>query len=170
MNKIKKYLKFAASPARALGVVVMGLMLHATSAMAASSCSINSAGLMFGNYDTSSGSPNDSMGSVSVQCTNLGPLATSGDTVALKIGGGAFGTVADRKMASGTSYMRYGIFSDPAHGQNWGDDITAPTQSTGALAVGASKALNFTLYGRIPQLQNVRAGSYSDSLLLTVTP
>jgi spore coat protein U-like protein len=145
-------------------------MLHGSHARAATSCSINSAGLAFSNYETFSSSPNYSLGSVTVQCTNLGPGATDGDTVALKIGGGAFGTVADRKMASGTSHLRYGIYSDTTYSQNWGDDMTAPTLSTGPLAVNASKPLNFILYGRIPPLQNVRAGAYSDSLLITVTP
>ena len=168
MNKFNENLGRPTWSVLVLGVITMGLMLHVSWVRAASTCSVNSAGLVFGSYDTSYNSPTQSLGSVTVQCTNLGPGATNGDTVTLKIGGGAYGTVADRKMASGTNYMRYGIYSD--QGLNWSDDMTAPTQSTGALAVGASTYMTFTLHGRIPQLQNLRAGSYSDFLLLTVTP
>jgi spore coat protein U-like protein len=133
-------------------------------------CSFSSAALSFPPYETYGNSPTDGIGSVQVQCINHDELGSTGVNVALSIGASANGTVTDRQMAGNGDTLRYGVFSDSARSQNWGDGLGAPTQNTGALLGSQSKTLNFTLYGRIPPLQNPHPGHYSDSLLLTVTP
>jgi spore coat protein U-like protein len=133
------------------------------------SCSVTNAALAFPAYETFGSAPTDSIGSVNLNCTNLGPASTPGESVVLKIGAGN-GTVTDRRMANGSATLRYGIFADASRSQNWSDGFDAPSKPTGPLAANGSTTLSFPMYGRIQPLQNVPAGSYSDSLLLTVSP
>jgi spore coat protein U-like protein len=135
-------------------------------------CSFSAAALAFPAYETFGSSPTDGIGTVAVNCSNLDGSASNGVNVALRLGASANGGVTDRKMASNGNgdTLRYGIYSDAGRSQNWGDDGNAPTQSTGALASHQSKNMNFTLYGRIPPLQNPRAGHYADSVFVTVSP
>jgi spore coat protein U-like protein len=42
--------------------------------------------------------------------------------------------------------------------------------NTGNIGNGASVNVTFTVFGRIPALQNVNAGAYSDSVQMTVSP
>jgi spore coat protein U-like protein len=133
-------------------------------------CSLHAAALDFPAYETFGSHPTDGIGTVSVHCSNLDASASSGVNVSLRLGASANGGVTDRKMAGNGDTLRYGIYSDAGRSQNWGDDGNAPTQSTGALASQQGKNLNFTLYGRMPPLQNPRAGHYTDSVLVTLSP
>lgn len=139
--------------------------------LAAVTCTFTNGALTFpSSYDASASAPTDGVGSVNLSCVNMGSSGTSGETIILKIGPGAHGSVSERKMASGSSYLRYGIYSDAGRSQNWGDGFDAPTRQTGPLTANQTTSLQYTLYGRIPAQQNVPAGTYSDSLLLTFSP
>ena len=128
-------------------------------------CDITSATLAFGMYDPSSSSPTDGVGTVNLSCTNLITAAPNGASVALSIS-----PTSNRKMLSNGQALNYGIYSNSARSAHWGDGATAPMRSTGAMQTNETKNLQFTLYGRIPPLQNIAAGNYADSLLITITP
>lgn len=140
-------------------------------AHAVTTCSLSSSALTFPAYDPSSTSPTDGLGTVVVTCINNQPISVPSATrVQLRIGASANGTVTDRKMASNGDSLQYGICSDPGFNANWDNGLYAPSKSTGEMTLNVPKNVTFTLYGRIPPQQNIRAGFYSDSLLLTVTP
>lgn len=128
-------------------------------------CDITSAALAFGLYDPSNNFPTDGVGTVDLSCTNLNTAAPNGATVALSIS-----PTGNRKMTANGHALNYGIYSNSARSLNWGDGAAAPMLGTGAMRANETKNLRFTLYGRIPPLQNIAAGNYSDSLLLTITP
>lgn len=158
-------------PFKALRLVWIALafVLHGGDLRAATSCMINGSALKFPNYDPSNSSPTDGVGSVEVSCTNLDPAASVAPSVALSLGSSAHGLSSDRKMAGNVNVLRYGIYGDSARTLNW-DETHGPTQKVGPLQAHETKRANFTLYGRIPALQNVHAGTYSDTVLVTVTP
>lgn len=133
------------------------------------SCSVTNAALTFPPYDTFTSAPTDSIGSVNLLCIGIGPNGAPSENVVLKIGSGN-GTVADRRMVSGSASLHYGIFSDASRSQNWSDGFDAPFKPTGFLAFNSSTTLSFPMYGRIHPMQNVPAGIYNDTLLLTVIP
>ena len=144
----------------ALACIAGSSCLHA-----AITCDITSAALNFGMYDPSSNVPTDGVGTVNLSCTNLSTAAPNGATVALSIS-----PTGNRKMLSNGHALNYGIYSNSARSANWGDGAVAPMLSTGAMQANETKNLHFTLYGRIPPLQNIYAGNYAGSLLVTITP
>lgn len=115
----------------------------------------------FGNYDPTSATPNNNTGSIVVTCT-------SGDVYNIGLNAGTFAgaTVTTRRMtgpsAGGLSYF---LYRDSGRTLNWGETIGTDTvQQTGnALPQTA------TVFGQIPAAQAVTAGSYSDTVGITVT-
>lgn len=144
----------------ALACVTGSNCLHAGIA-----CAIDGAELAFGMYDPSSNIPTEGTGTVNLTCTNVGPAAPGGASVALTIS-----PFSNRKMLHNGSALYYGIYSNGTRTVNWGDGSSAPMLSTGAMQANETKRLRFTLYGSIPPLQKVAAGNYADALLITITP
>jgi spore coat protein U-like protein len=139
---------------------------------AASTCNFTSTpGMAFGAYDDSSASNTDSTTSIVVQCFRIGGPADV--VVTLQVGTSATsGGLAPRRMASGANRMDYNLYRDSGRTQVWGQTPgvdTATITITGIPNVG-SRSGTFVIYGRIPALQNVPAGAYSDSVQLTVSP
>lgn len=60
--------------------------------------------------------------------------------------------------------LTYDLFTDPARTSIWGDGTDGTVTSGGD---GDTTSAHHTIYGRIPAGQNVRIGTYSD--LITVT-
>jgi len=60
--------------------------------------------------------------------------------------------------------LLYQVYSDSAGGTVWGN-----TAGTGKAITADGTAQAFTAYGRIPKNQTVGAGSFSDSVTVTLT-
>ena len=60
--------------------------------------------------------------------------------------------------------LGYQLYSDSAGGTVWGN-----TDVTGKAITADGTAQDFTVYGRIPKTQTVTAGSFSDSVLVTLS-
>jgi len=120
-------------------------------------CTISPATLSFGGYMAYNPTPLDVTASLSVTCDkpvlvtiSIGPSFNSGNT-------------ANRQMRSPSSSMplNYNIYSNKKRTHVWGE---------GAEAVTANANKPITIYGRIPNGQDVPAGDYSDSMIMTITP
>ena len=139
---------------------------------AAAVCSFSSTPAMgFGAYDDSSGTPDDSSTGIVVSCFRVGGPADV--TVTMQIGASSTsGSITGRQMASGANRMNYGLYRDSGRSQNWGNTagVDAGTITITNISNFGSKSGTFTVYGRIPALQNVAAGSYSDTVQLTISP
>ena len=148
------------------------LLLAPSVAGAVITCTFSSTpGLSFGAYDDSSPVSTDINTSVVVRCTR--GHGTNSASVVLQLGPSATsGTIATRQMASGANRMNYNLYRDAGRSQVWGQTAGTDTVQidTGNIANFASVDVAFTIYGRIPALQNVNAGAYSDSVQLTVSP
>jgi spore coat protein U-like protein len=70
-------------------------------------------------------------------------------------------------MSNGASNLTYQLYSDAARTMIWGDG-TAGTVTVSA-HVASNGTQNNTVYGRIPALQGVRPGAYTDTITVTVT-
>ena len=139
---------------------------------AAVTCKFTTSAMSFGNYDPSSAGVTDGTGSVGVNCTNTGNTATV--SVALSIGPGNFGTVASRLMQKTSGQqLNYNLYRDSGRAQIWGTGsggYSTGTISITNIARNASKTGSFTVYGRIPPLQNAQAGTYTDGVVITISP
>ena len=130
----------------------------------ASACTISATGVAFGNYDPQSASNKDGTGTIALSC----PPSVSSPIVAL--GAGSSGSILARKMHNGAILLNYNLYTDVPRSILWGDGIVGVTVTLSGGTVSAGQR-NFsrTIYGRIPAAQNVNAGAYSDTLVVTVT-
>jgi spore coat protein U-like protein len=124
-------------------------------------CTVGATTLAFGNYTPSNGTPNDAGSTVNVTCNN-----GSAYTIALDAGATAGATVAARAMTSGANSLSYALYTTAGRTTVWGDGALS-TVTQGGTGSGAQQ--NFTVYGRIPVNQYVPAGSYSDTVTVTLT-
>lgn len=99
--------------------------------------------------------------SIGVQCTNTTPY-----NVGLGAGAGTGATVALRKMTSaGGATINYQLFRDTARTQTWGDQVGTNTVS----GTGNGAIQTLTVYGTVPAQTTPAAGSYTDTVQVTVT-
>jgi len=141
--------------------LTLALALRAGAALAAG-CTISSEGpVAFGSYDVFSSEPLDSTGAISYSCTQtaLPPV--------IRISAGRSGSFSSRTLANGTFTLGYNLFLDAGHSQIWGDGAGGTYAFTGAAPVD-NQTYTVTIFGRISARQNVGAGSYSDTLTVTV--
>ena len=127
-------------------------------------CGVSTTAVNFASYDVFSPAPNDSTGSVTVICDIL-----SIPKVTVQIGPSpSSGGFNPRKMKDPSSgdMLNYNLFTDATRSTVWGDGTQGTTTIT--KAVPQNKPWVTTVYGRIPAGQNVSAGSYSDTLTVTI--
>jgi spore coat protein U-like protein len=140
-------------------------------ASAAMVCTASGTAMGLGTYTGDTSTPADAIGTFVVRCTrNGGPASV---IVTLGIGpSGTTGSIASRalKQVAGTDQLAYNLYTDALRLNVWGETIgvDAVTQSA-SVPNKATLDLTFNVYGRIPGLQNVRAGAYSDALVVTFT-
>src|SRR6266550_268371 len=67
---------------------------------------------------------------------------------------------------SGTDFLNYALYKDAARTQVWGTGMAGGTTLTYNSASKASTAV--TVYGKIPQAQDVTVGSYADVVVATI--
>jgi spore coat protein U-like protein len=110
----------------------------------------------------------DATASLSVQCTNTTPYS-----IGLDNGANAGG--AQRRMSSGatSTYVNYNLFTDSARSNAWTSTTSSTSCSGGAgtciLGTGTGLNQNVTVYGRVPPQTGSAPGSYSDTVIVTIT-
>ena len=166
-----------AALAAATTVFAVGMTLAANSANAGTqsvsipvtatiiaNCTISTSALAFGNYDpvgANAAANLDSNATLTTVCTT-----GSSPTIALDQGAnqaaGSTAAVPLRQLASGINRLSYSIYSDATRLLIWGSTGVATPTATGT-------AQTNTVYGRISSGQNKPAGSYTDTVVATVT-
>lgn len=128
-----------------------------------SNCSVSTTAVSFGSVNVLSGTNVDATGGISVTCTSGTAWAASANE-----GGGTGATINDRKMTSGSNLLSYDLYTDSARTTIWGDGTTGNGSTITGTGSGSAQAS--TIYARVPSGQSsVPAGSYSDSVTVTVT-
>jgi spore coat protein U-like protein len=95
-----------------------------------------------------------------VQCTNATPY-----TVGLNGGNSGAVDPTNRKMSKGSETIIYGLYQNSARTQPWGS--TSGANTVGGTGTGSSQGL--TVYGRVASQTTPSPGSYTDSVVVTVT-
>ena len=132
-------------------------LAFALTAQQGHACTLNVTGVNFGSYDVFSNTPLDSTGNIDVNCPS-----GVGYSMALTAGGG---THTQRVMGSGAHRFNYNLYTTADHAVVWGD-ATSGTARVNGTGIGVS--VNHGVYGRIPALQNVHPGSYSDTIAIMI--
>ncbi|BCX17722.1 MAG: hypothetical protein KatS3mg117_1404 [Geminicoccaceae bacterium] len=122
-----------------------------------SNCSLSGGTLAFGTYVSGQTTNLDVQGSINyVNC------APGNITFELDNGANANGT--QRRMKSGNNFLNYEIYRTSARNSRWGTGQDAVQLQ---LLQGGNGSV--AVYGRIPAGQTVPAGSYSDTVTVTMT-
>jgi spore coat protein U-like protein len=153
-----------ASSATRAGTATSNLSVTAT---VSANCTISTAPVAFGAYDpvaANATNPLNGSGTITVTCTN-----GSSGTITLGQGTnpatGSTDTAPLRQMKdAGSAVLAYSLYQDSGRTTVWGN-----TAGTGVADTGTGTAQNVTVYGTVPAGQNVPVGSYSDTVVATVT-
>jgi spore coat protein U-like protein len=141
----------------ALTLALTGIVMAAAPAQAA--CSISTTSVGFGVYDVFAYSPLDSTGTVSYTCA-----AGSAITIILDKGGAQ--SFDPRQMVNGSQRLNYNLYLDAQRATIWGDGTGNTQLYTNAST--PSIPVVVTIYGRIPALQDVSAGTYTSTVTAIV--
>ena len=136
---------------------LMFLLLSMMMASSSIACTINVLDINFGAYDVFSATPLDTTGTIDVSC----PIRSSVD-ITFSTGAGSY---AARYLQQGTTRLNYNLYRNAARSQILGNG----TLGTRILTANNIRNRSFTIYGRIPARQNVRAGTYTDTIIVTLT-
>jgi len=111
----------------------------------------------------------DGTGSISVQCTNSTPYSIGLDN-------GTHASGSQRRMYSAATgqYISYNLYTDSARSMAWAASTSASSCSggTGTCALGTGTGTTqsaVTVYGRVPPQTTPSIGTYTDSVVVTVT-
>ena len=165
---------FRLSPARLLAAVAALSVAPLSSAAAATAttsfqvtatvlavCNIQATNLAFGSYSATNATPTDATSTINVTCSNNQSYVMSLDP-----GVSTGATVAARSMTSGSNLLSYGLYTTAARSTVWGDG-TWSTATVGGTGNGALQA--YTVDGRVRANQYVAAGSYTDTVTVSIT-
>jgi spore coat protein U-like protein len=130
-------------------------------------CTIATAPVAFGAYDPVSANATAALngtGTVSVTCTNGASTTVTLGQGSNPAGGSTAAAPARRLKDGGTDLLTYSLYSDTGRTTVWGD-----TAGTGLAHTGTGTLTALTVYGAVDPGQNVPAGSYSDTVVATIT-
>ncbi len=124
-------------------------------------CTVSTTEVNFGSR-TSLSSALSAQGALSITCTNALPYTIS-------LGNGLVGTSPTARLmrlqnAPTGPTITYGLYQDAGFTQVWGSNTGTTASSTGN---GASQT--FTVYGRLQSQATPQAGTYTDTVVVTVS-
>jgi spore coat protein U-like protein len=127
-------------------------------AAARADCTITATSIAFGDYDVFNATPDDSQGTITLRCTPP-------ETVQVSLSRGSSPTFTPRTLRNGANVLNYNLYRTAARTTIFGDGTGGTQVFTGFVQVNAT----VTVFGRIPALQDVPVGPYSDTIVATVT-
>jgi spore coat protein U-like protein len=153
-------MRYGVSRASLLAAVFVSVALASVSARA-DACKLESVGgINFGNYDPLSSTTLHTVGSFGYGC----PPGQGGPEIT--ISPGLWGTFASRAMQNPgdpVGLLQYNLYLEAACLTVWGDGTNGTSTQIGP----AGRGQTIPVYACMPPLQNVSAGTFSDTVVVT---
>jgi spore coat protein U-like protein len=132
-------------------------------------CTSSGMSVNLGTYTSYQAAHLDSAATMTVTCSRTGGPGNVTVTVGLGASSTS-GAIAVRQLRGPVDRLGYNLYRDTSRALVWGDTIgsNAVTQSF-FVKNNTSQTFTFTVFARIEALQDIAAGAYQDSLLMTVT-
>lgn len=122
-------------------------------------CTVAASNLNFGTpAGLLSSSAHDGTSAITVKCLN-----GTAYKVALNYGQHSIGNV--RRMQGGSSFVQYEIYRNAGRTQRWGNALGVDTVN----GSGSGNNQSIDVYGRVPPQTTPAAGTYNDTITVTVT-
>ncbi|ABS24751.1 Spore coat U domain protein [Anaeromyxobacter sp. Fw109-5] len=121
------------------------------------SCSVSAGSVAFGAYDPLSPTHLDSTGTIGLTCAVR-------QLVTISLGTGQSGTFARELRGPGGAALRYDLYTDATRTQVWGDG----TAGTATWPFETERGRYVPVYARVLAGQDVPAGPYSDTIVVTI--
>ena len=158
----------------AVAILSASAALVPSSAMAAYGCSVAVVGVNFGTYDPVAAAPDDSAGRVDVTCTNVPGTGVDDVAYSVALSPGVAGNFSPRQLAAGNARLDYNLFRDAGRTQAWGNGTSSSFLVSGSLRVGpgqgnGTRTNTHDIFGRVPAKQDAAAGTYADTIVVTLT-
>jgi len=122
-------------------------------------CTVSATTLDFGTVGLLT-SAKTATSTLSVQCAN-----GTAYNVGLDAGLNGGGSITARKMALGAARVGYQLYSNSARTAVWGNTVGTDTVA----GTGNGNPQNLTVYGNVPAQTTPAAGTYNDTIVVTVT-
>jgi len=152
---------------RAQRLLVLATAIFSNCGTGWAACTVTATPVAFGQYRPTSSVATTTSGTITLVCTQLLTLLPS-YTISLSAGGGS--TYGNRRLASGTVFLRYQLYRDAGRQVVWGDGSGGSSTLTDTVLLSLlSSGKSYTVYGAISAGQNVAPGIYTDTILVTVT-
>jgi spore coat protein U-like protein len=148
-----------------------------TQAHAAASCTLSTPGIVFGNYDPTSVNAISVTTSFTFSCNFTG----TGFTADLTLATGNSGSYTTRTLLNGGQQLGYNIYVDTAHSEIFGNGTAGTyyfytcypgggyTCAVGGPTAYSGAVLSAPVYGVLPAGEDVSAGIYTDTMVMTLT-
>ena len=147
---------------RLFTVLLAAAAVLAATAAAEAACTISTTPVSFGTYNVFAASPDDATGQITYRCTAPRP-----PLVRIHLDKGGAPTFNPRQMRLGAEVLNYNLYLDSTRATIWGDG-TGGTQTYTQVLPLPNQNINVSVYGRIPALQDVSAGSYTNTVTATI--
>jgi spore coat protein U-like protein len=128
----------------------VGATVSSQCAVSASTLDFGTVGLLLANTDLTS--------TVTVQCA-------SGVAYQVGLDNGQHATGTTRRMQGPGGLVTYDLYRNTTRTQRWGNTINTDT----VVGSGNGSNQNLTVYGRVPNQATPSAGTYNDTITVTVT-
>lgn len=123
--------------------------VSANCTVSASAMNFGSAGVLLGNADATS--------TIGVQCSN-------GVSYQVGLGDGTHASGSTRRMAAAGGFVAYELYRNSGRTQRWGN-----AAGSTVLGTGTGGMQNLTVYGRVGAQATPAAGTYTDTIVVSVT-
>jgi spore coat protein U-like protein len=144
-----------ASQPSSCGTTSKGSFPFTVSANVQQTCTVSAGTLDFGNVAGFLTANRDAQSTVSVKCL-------SGTAYKVGLDNGQHGT---RRMAGPGGFINYELYRNSGRSQRWGNTPGTDTYD----ASGNGNTQNLVVYGRVPPQSTPAAGTYTDTVTVTVT-
>jgi spore coat protein U-like protein len=129
-----------------------------------SGCDINIAGASDLDFGEAGGLNTDIDGESSIVLN-----CPANTTWRLGLSDGSHGAAGQRRMAGPSgNFVEYELYRDSGRTQRWGDDLAGGTDVVSGSGVGQTSPTVIPVYGRVPSQPVGAAGSYSDTVTVTL--
>lgn len=149
-------------------LLLPALLVLSEQAYGVASCSVSASPLNFGSYSPFSASPHDAVGNVRVSCSLIG-LVSVNVSYTIQLSTGSSGSFFPRELGAGSQTLQYNLYTNSARTTVWGNASGGTAQVSDGYLLGLlTVTRDYPVYALIPSGQNVPAGSYADTIVVTL--